>query len=158
MGAQATVGFIEAVGFEKSTREAPESLGRLKNVTFVYDKQDVNGNIISDEITLPLLSLVPIPLLQIKDASLEFNLRLTEITKAPLTQNGNRLASIPPIVIMKGTYGKIVSGGEVPKSDTDLKIKMNIVQSDIPVGLSRLFQILDIAVHGKVISQQTRME
>lgn len=152
MAAQASAQFIESIGFEPPSEQNSDSIGSLKRVTFTYEKEDVNGNIITDQIALPVLSLVPIPLLQIKDASLEFNLNLTEVK--PIDQSNKERSFMPPLskVLLKGIFGKMNSSEAETKTNVDMKLKINIVQSDIPVGLSHLFTILDRSIHGKNIT------
>lgn len=153
LAAQASAEFIEAVGFSKDSNTPSDGFGHIKTVSFTYKQQNVNGEEETKEIAIPILSLVPIPMLQIKDATLEFNLKISE-TSAKQKTTGNNIPLADTSLTYKNDTGLALRGVYVPtnvstQSDIDLKLKINVVQADIPVGLSRLFQIMDIAVSNK---------
>jgi hypothetical protein len=94
--ARATAQFIRSVGFDRSEQVAPQEgqageadvsdFGKLKMVTFRYDRPEGPDKKRTYKIQVPLLSLVPIPALQIKDAELEFFARIVanpRITMGP---------------------------------------------------------------------------
>ena len=137
--ARASAEFLQSVGFIRSPGVAEDSFGHLRTVTFTYLKQDVNGADVTEEIELPLLSLLPIPLLQIKDASLEFELKVTEIE-----QERGKIDKSERRVVLKGAYSSQRSAESKVNSEATVKIRINVAQSDIPVGLTKLFQIMDL--------------
>ncbi|TND09901.1 MAG: hypothetical protein FD123_829 [Bacteroidetes bacterium] len=150
LAAQTSRDFIASVGFVPDKDGNEDTFGKLKTVTFTYQKQDVNGKTITDRISIPLLSLIPIPLLQIKDASLEFNLAVVDTQKI----NRNLDFKSSSSFFRKeqtGLVGMITGsskGSEDTKTSFDMKVKINLVQSDIPMGLQKLFMIMDNAVQG----------
>lgn len=141
--AQASASFIETFGFSGS--KEGDSFGHLRSVTFTYTKQDVNGKDVTEEIQLPVLSLVPIPLLQIKDATFDFSLKITNTDEPRETKKEEE-----KLVQLKGIFGKKPAGNDHMNQDVDINMKINIVQSDIPVGLSRLFNILELGFISRV--------
>lgn len=150
MAARASAEFIESVGFVKQLEDLEKNTyGRLRTVTFSYTKQDVNGGEVREEIELPLLSLLPIPLLQIKDAQLSFNLKVVETITEGFTQRASvsgfdsRLTEAP--VSLMAVYKPVSNTADSTKSEADMKVSVNLAQSDIPAGLQRLFQIMDNA-------------
>jgi hypothetical protein len=78
--AQATARFIQEIGFE-SSQDEPLQFGRLKTVTFRYSKTSVGGTISQLEVEIPVLSIVPIPTLQIREAEIDFSVEITSIVK-----------------------------------------------------------------------------
>ena len=155
LAAQASAEFIETVGFVKNNANQVE-FGKLKTITFNFKKQNVNGSEDDCEVTVPLLSILPIPLLQIKDATIEFNLKLTDVTQIkPVKErrviSPNKSFRGDNLIFLKGIYGTTYLKEKNTKTDIDMKVKINISQSDIPVGLSKLFQIFDIAISSKQI-------
>lgn len=138
--ARASADFIQSVGFTRKDGQEGDAIGHLRTVTFSYLKQDVNGKDVTEEIELPLLSLLPIPLLQIKDATLEFDLKVNEVVQEddPIDKTRKRL-------VLKGRYSP-PRGATTSKtqSEATLKIKVNVIQSDIPSGLTKLFQVMDL--------------
>ncbi|MBE7176794.1 MAG: DUF2589 domain-containing protein [Mucilaginibacter polytrichastri] len=159
LAARASADFIRTVGFS-ADGENESDFGRMNTVSFSYTKQDVNGKTVTDEISVPILSLIPIPLLQIKEASLEFNLKLTDVTKTETKGKaaGDTPVRLAPAIRMKGVYGGIKNSNSETTSTVDLKVKLNIVQSDIPAGLQKLFQIMESAVQGKNTSEEPPVE
>lgn len=149
LAARASAEFLESVGFvrERGTRE--DSFGRLRTVTFTYRKQDVNGKDVVEEIELPLMSLLPIPLLQIKDATLEFNLKVTDIT-----EEDSKVRRGDKWVVLKGAYATDKGGSGKTETGVDLKVKINVVQSDLPVGLTKLFQVFDVGFASRPVQKK----
>jgi uncharacterized protein DUF2589 len=149
LAARASAEFLETVGFIKSKNEKDDSFGRLRTISFTYRKQDVNDKEVVEEIELPLMSLLPIPLLQIKDATLEFSLKLTDVS-----QEDRKIKDKEKKIALKGTYSTDKSTSGKTTSECDLKVKINVAQSDIPVGLSKLFQVFDIGFNSRAVREK----
>ena len=95
----AFVKFIEKYGFEKNSTitktliekgfdavadnsNGTSQLGKLKMVTFYYDYEVIEDGkpvVRIVRVTIPFLSLVPLPLLQVNDAEYRFDIRITGI-------------------------------------------------------------------------------
>ena len=89
LAAKTTVDFIEKVGFIPTDPdqdmlfidEAQDAdAGTVRNVTFQYKKIDQNGDEQTVELTVPILSIVPIPYLRIDEMTIDFTAKLTERT------------------------------------------------------------------------------
>ncbi|MCM1982968.1 DUF2589 domain-containing protein, partial [Lyngbya confervoides] len=66
--AQTTVEFIERIGFvqdSSGSTDGDRHYGDLKTVTFNYSKISVGGEILNFKVEIPVISLVPIPTMQI---------------------------------------------------------------------------------------------
>ena len=154
---QATAEFIERIGFhgyegdDKETGNLnPGELGRMRMVTFKYQKQDVDGVNTTFNAEVPLLSLVPIPAVEIKEADFELNVKVTDI------QVGNTATTLaaknpdegdwlsPKRVEFRTSMGRMESVSSSSRSsEFQMKVKMRVEQADIPAGMSRLFNIMD---------------
>lgn len=152
---QATAEFIERIGFEKDENAAEGELGKLRMVSFNYQKEDVNGSLQNHIIQLPLLSLIPIPALEIKDASLEYNIKINDVKTSQAQtvlsdkrEENDDWLSQKRIEFMT-TMGKMEQSQSRQSSDIQMKVKMNIEQADIPVGLSQLFKLMDESIHSR---------
>jgi hypothetical protein len=160
LAARATADFIADVGFVRNGKEKETSVGQLRSVTFTYRKQDIDGNDVEEEIELPLLSLLPIPMLQIKDASVKFNLKITD-TDPQSVRDTSKTAPLETIsrksptlmASLRSTDSKGVT------ANADMQVEINIKQSDIPAGLQKLFQVMENAVQSrpvvKVVDKKT---
>jgi hypothetical protein len=171
--AKATANFIREMGFSVTQPEteglAPEDFGDLKMVTFRSQKRGSDGKSHSFKVEVPLLSLLPIPALQIKDAELEFLAKIIDypkisqivhkpepdqqgkpqIEKEALSAEEQRtkkysLAELP------GRDLKATFGADYPDDTTSrqrrldmlIKMKIKMQQADIPAGLGRLFNLM----------------
>lgn len=78
--AQTTAEFIQQMGFINSGGtahpEVTETLGHLRMVTFVHKRRGSDGKLKTYKVEVPLLSLIPIPTLQVKEADIEFSLKI----------------------------------------------------------------------------------
>ncbi len=156
---QATAEFIDRVGFKpKSANE--DDLGDLRMVTFSYQKRDAEGNLDTYKIEIPLLSLVPIPAIQIRDADLEFNVKITDIltsdTKtslsAPDAEAGDWLSK--GRVEFRAAMGKMeIATAERRTIDLQMKVKLRVEQADIPAGLSFLFRLMDQSISSSTVEE-----
>ncbi len=66
-----TANFIREVGFDES--------GKVKNVDFKYNKRNEDGADTEFRLTVPFITMLPIPYLTIERASLEFNARINSV-------------------------------------------------------------------------------
>jgi hypothetical protein len=171
--AKATANFIKEMGFTVTRAETedtdPEDFGDLKMVTFRSQKRGADGKPQSFKVEVPLLSLLPIPALQIKDAELEFLAKIIDYPKrsqmAPkpeLKENQKpgdeietpsaeeeqtkkySLAELPGREL-KATFGADYSDDSTSRQrrlDMVIKMKIRMQQADIPAGLGSLFNLM----------------
>jgi hypothetical protein len=111
-----------------------------------------DGSEKTGEVEVPILTLVPIPAIQVKDADIEFGVKITDIqvpnTEMALssadTKVGDRLS--------KGYVTLLVTAGTLEMATVDqpanlhMKIKLRVEKADIPVGLSRLLSAMDSTI------------
>ncbi|MEM7442331.1 MAG: DUF2589 domain-containing protein [Pseudomonadota bacterium] len=175
--AMATARYIEKVGFEPSTEvKGPpggpfeDPLGDLRTVKFNVRRPDAAGRPTEDIVELPLLSLLPIPALQIKDAELEYTVKIleTRLRDAPREQIGRRvrqsvtnrsgakeraaedeeesalLETAEQEVELTAVYGRSDEVSSRRHSlDMQIRMKVNVEQADLPSGLARLLNMMD---------------
>ncbi|MCK5002571.1 MAG: DUF2589 domain-containing protein [Gammaproteobacteria bacterium] len=158
--AQATAEFIERIGFKQvKAKDGAEgdNLGELRMVTFSYQKPDDAGNPQTYEIEIPLLSLIPIPGIQIKEGELEFNIKVNDIQSSnistalnsPNAEEGDWLS--PSRVEFRAAMGQMkTSTSGKQSSELQMKVKMKVEQAEIPAGLSQLFRLMDQSINSSV--------
>lgn len=174
--AVAFVEFIEKYGFEKTdaifkqlaaagyeedmvgANTANTKLGKLKMVTFYYDYEVIeNGKPVvrTVRVTLPFLSLLPLPLLQVNDAEYRFDVRITGLYDQDIPPTGDGEvpslfarakdpeASVPQVL---ATYTPFTSDSQInlmaPSMVANMKVKINVRQGDIPAGISSMLNII----------------
>jgi len=119
IAAQSTVDFIKKIGFENSGKT--NKFGTLRMISFYYKKQNLDGSFQQVNIKVPLLSILPIPVIQILNSEIEFALNATEIDS-----------------VLKFGFQDIAK-----TTNVQMKVKINVGQADMPAGLSKIFNIME---------------
>jgi hypothetical protein len=150
--ARATVDFIESVGFVPETQPpSPEGkMGRLRMAEFRYQKVDENGKVSDFTVSIPLLSLVPIPAIQIKQAKVGLTAKITDVIpeKAPPARAiaGSTILATRRLDILAKPVSSSGTKGQETRGSFDLELEITLGQADVTVGMEKVFQLLDQAV------------
>ncbi|MBC1239132.1 DUF2589 domain-containing protein [Nostoc sp. 2RC] len=138
---------------EMTERQIKKPGRSFKMVTFRYEQA---GREYCVEV--PLLSLIPLPLLQIDTAEFEFNIRVfTEVPpKLPESFDPNKTrteadqsnpTANPPYEGMKARLapaaGKSEDGKPIPSVDANMKVTVKMKQADLPIGMIRLMRVFE---------------
>jgi len=163
--ARATVDFIEAVGFVPSTSPPPGEdtlVGRLRMAEFRYQKLDENGNITDFTVSVPLLSLVPIPAIQIKQGKIALSAKITDVVPEKVT-GVRSLSAVPGVAgraawvasrrldILAKPVASSGAKGQETRGSFDLEIEITLGQADMTIGMEKIFQLMDQAIHEKKV-------
>ncbi|MGJ5134645.1 DUF2589 domain-containing protein [Bradyrhizobium oligotrophicum] len=148
--AQASMEFIENVGFQRDPKADRDDLGELRFVTFRYQYPDQSGKPVSHEVKVPLLSLMPLPLVQIARGEIELVARIEDVKKLALD---SVVVARPPgksetLVAERHEFIASVDGltamdDPKTKSAPRIRIKIEVKQSDLPAGFDSLLRKLD---------------
>lgn len=159
--ARTTVDFIRNVGFDD---EHPD---QVINVTFKYKRQAPDGTTKDVELSVPLLTIVPIPFIAIDTVNISFKASLKSIDTERRSENQqeqensyNRATST-----YKGLRGfgykkdnSYMSGSVSTKKDSkatqnssysiEANIDINVIahQESMPAGLAKVLEILNQAI------------
>lgn len=151
LSAQKYLDYLMRIAFESYNPVTGET-GELRMLTFTYNEQDVNGSR-RQTVHIPILTLVPLPLLQIQEADFDFDIKildaLSQTTEekfsleegkgVPTTQKDNGLklrVSLAP------KQGEQSGTSNVQQSlSANMKIKVKMRQADVPAGLSNLLHL-----------------
>lgn len=166
-GAEKSSEYIENVGFET----AKDGTLQLRMVTFEMMRRDIDGETRKHTIAVPVLTLVPIPLLTIEEADIEFDLYVEDVVKTneqtrpnnqPALKQSATNTSKKQLTLRQAFLAK--SGDATPppsarlmtrlaktsrqdtKTTSDLKVKVKIAQSPFPLGIERLLNTADLSV------------
>ncbi|MCH2193423.1 DUF2589 domain-containing protein [Kordia sp.] len=144
--ALSTVDFINEVGLDES--------GNVKNVTFAYSKL-VDGSPTSVTLTTPLLTIVPIPFLRVADTTIDFNAKISSVTKVE-TVASHKLDLSAELSLrwawgrfkFKGSYSyqKKSTYSDESKRSYSMNIRINAVQDEVPAGMSRVLDMLEESI------------
>jgi hypothetical protein len=170
--AQASADFIRRVGFDTGRAVADSTgasalqdggdLGPLRVAKFSQTRIGPDGKPQELTIQIPVLSLFPIPLLQVKTADFDFGVRI--LSRVPLEGQKSEDSKVvaasgklkpedflsPGRVELKGS----VSGhSNDPKSTSEMhmKVRIHMDQADVPAGLLTLLNLM-----GQGVTTQTK--
>lgn len=174
--ARATLEFIETVGFlADASAPGGSDESRLRMARFRYKKLDENGTVAEFVAEVPVLSLVPVPALQIKEAKVALSAKIVDIAAEPAaggTGSGGGAGAGGTGTSPAG--GKIAAAGvlasrklqllakpastsgaktEEVRSSFDLDIQITLGQADIPLGMEKIFQLMDQAIRDEKPAQ-----
>jgi hypothetical protein len=154
--ANTSVDFIRSVGFT----EDDDGVNRPTMVTFTYSKPveqtDDDGNVTTEvlpfELTVPFLTMVPIPFIRIAETTIDFNAKITAVQYAKTMSEHDLGVALeakagwgPFSAKLKTNYSykrKSESGQEVNRTYS-LTIHVRAVQDELPAGTERLLGILE---------------
>jgi Protein of unknown function (DUF2589) len=159
--ARATVDFIESVGFEVVDTER-----RMRTVRMRYTKKDENGEYAEFEVDVPLLALVNVPSLAVKQAVLTFGYDVvtatsgtaaTTTTPAATSSGASALPLIGKIspAVLTGfvrpqTIAPVSPGGTTTtppvRRSTAVDLVVTLEQQDVPIGIERLFDLAELGI------------
>lgn len=170
LAAQSTIEFIHKVGFKQplstgtdlifADTAADADAGELRNVTFTYVKKDENENETNFELTVPLLSITPIPYIRIDEMTIDFKAKLTDMVQRNTSASFQLDASVSgkysafwsPVKLefrASSTYKTTSSTQASQKREYSMDIHVRAVQDEMPGGLSKLLDILEDAIKDK---------
>jgi len=160
-GAEKTSEYIENVGFEAGEDGAL----KLRMVAFEMVRRDVDGISRPHTISVPVLTLVPIPLLTIEEATLDFDLYVEQVaavktTERPEGEGDATGGSLRQKLSLKRRLPRpskpvrlVTRLARTTKEDSrstfDLKMQVRIAQSDFPLGIERLINTADLSVEDR---------
>lgn len=150
LSAQKYLSYLLKIAFENYAPSTGKT-GKLRTLTFSYDEQDVNGTH-RKQVSIPLLTLVPLPLLQVQEADFDFDIKILDA----LSENVEESFSIEQGKHVKGEEQAAAgfkmraslasqSGkreGDLQQSlSANMKVKVKMRQADMPAGLSNLLHL-----------------
>lgn len=147
--------FIRKYGFESSKGE---NFGKLRMVTFSYNKPGPDGNPRTYQASIALLALLPLPTLTIRDADVRFNVDVLGAVQPPSASTSQVRASVAPA----GTPGRphrLLARiartatarsqaeedevGEVGLPEAHMKVRLHVVQGDLPEGVAQFLRMMN---------------
>jgi hypothetical protein len=144
--ARTTVEFIEDVGFQPAAAGEPPTLRRVE---FSYTKRDENDDEAVFEVSLPLLGLVDIPLIAVKRAKIDLEFQVSSVSEPD--QPGPTPFPRPlPEKAVPVIKGRVLTGRTTTVDQRgSIKVSVEVEKADLPPGLSRALDVLEVAAHEK---------
>lgn len=148
----ASADFIQSVGFKKDTD------GKIVEpymVSFVYDKPiEKDGEVTSAkyQLTVPLLTMLPIPFIRVEEATVDFNAKITSMVKSEQSSSHDLKAGLEASagwgpfsakLSVNYAYKKSTSSGSSVERTYTMAVHVKAVQDELPAGTERLLSILE---------------
>ncbi len=159
--AMATARFIRSVGFTGTESGRIEELGDLQMASFRKRRRNAEGVVEEYEVQIPLLTLLPIPALQIRDAELEYVVKIIQTETMPSQKREmarnlqvNEALGLDPPAVMRAALAREPRPGDRRSVDMLLKMKVRIEQADMPNGLAKLLNLAGETVEQVLIPQE----
>lgn len=141
----------------------PPRWGRLRTVDFDYKQAGPDGGLRDARVTVPALSMVTLPLLQVRDADFRFGIRLLKgVTRPGATSfrvleahdeppSASRIAWRAAIAEQPTRRAPSDGTSDVLRANIDVKVRMR--QADMPAGIS---QLLALAGHNVTVQEHEK--
>jgi hypothetical protein len=157
--AETAIGFIEKYGFTQLDTIDPEHWGELKFVFFTYEYNE-GGVLKTMTIKIPLISLIPIPLLEVKNAVFDFGVKIIDYSTNPILTEANKRASLSSgnhnvnpskisAMIVPVNKGNETVTQKQPSLTANLNVHIEMVKADLPAGILQLMNIGQQATQGQ---------
>lgn len=172
--AMTTVDFITAVGFKHPPPATPPAtpsgnaeVGEVRTVTFSYVKKSEAADAESSEVvlTVPLLTIVPIPYLKIDELSIDFTANITEAQSYSLTDTAAQafnasVAGSFSVWVAKVKFAASYSASHKSERAANSRYQTNYTmnvsvkasQDDLPGGMAKVLSILEQTILEKPAS------
>lgn len=144
--ARATVDFVEDVGFEETTDG-----DRLRTVKLRYSKKDENGVPAEFEAEVPLLTLVNIPSLAVKQAKLSFSYDLVTAVEETKPSAGvlpmiTKLEAARLTGFVRSPATSTSTAPGTTRRTTSIDLEVTLEQQEMPLGVERLFDLAELGI------------
>lgn len=152
--------FMIRYGFDGEESDDGEKkelgIGRLKMISFTYHSSAGRKQVFS----MPVLSLLQIPLLKIRDAEIDMEVRLFSVHQdqedAPsLTEDtASDTSGAPSFKAYLAPNGR----GATEAMSSNLKVKLRMTESDMPAGVVHLLSLMNELNSMKTIKNENDIE
>lgn len=155
--AQATAEFINDVGIDAD--------GKVRTASFGYEKRTANedgtSNVDTMKVDVPMLSIVPIPNLQVDEVNILFDMEVKQSEKAESTTDwGGSLTGSMNLGIFKVSITGNVSShsSNTRSSDNSAKYHVDVRATNhgTPEGLARVLDIMASCVSPTMVSSELK--
>ncbi|WP_245671588.1 DUF2589 domain-containing protein [Nocardia amamiensis] len=132
--ARASIEFVRDVGL---ISEQPSGTERLRTVSLRYRKRDENGALADFEVEVPLLAMVNVPSLAVKEAS--FSMAYDVVTVKAASDTTKRS-------VMTGVIRKKTAASDRKTTTMSVDVEVTIAQEATPIGVERLFDLAELGI------------
>jgi hypothetical protein len=160
LAASSTVDFIQQVGLNPAPPIGGAQTARTVDFSFQrrvparQDGDDTATDVVQIEtvqLTVPLLTIVPVPFIRVKDATIDFE---AQVSSSTLTTTDTTFGLSAEAsggfwgvkFSVKASYTRNTKTSDQVNRSATLKVHVYAVQDEIPAGLDRVLTILQTAI------------
>lgn len=147
MTTRSYINFLREIAFETDGNGG--SLGKLRTFTFRYTQTE-RGTRVVKSVEIPVISLIPIPLLQIKEATFDFELKILDSMRQVSEEsysfeNDQKTDDDDNMPLLMRAALAPQSGNSKNERDhsqsANMKVHVVMQQADMPSGLANLLSL-----------------
>ena len=127
--------YLMELAFESYDKETGK-VGELRMLEFNYQSHDVDGTH-QQQVKIPLLTLVPLPLLQVKEADFDFDIQIVDALSADTDATFSLKKGATPQEKVEGSR----KSSSQQSLTANMKVKVRMEQADMPGGLANLLHL-----------------
>lgn len=145
-----TANFVKEVGFDKE--------GKVVNADFTYNRKNDDGSDQEFTLTLPFITMLPVPYITIKNAVVEFNAKITSTTESNSSSNfkqqvdasaGGGFWFASAKVTSKTSYQRTSASSDKEERTFDMHVRVEACNQDMPAGTERILTLLENSIQEK---------
>ena len=146
LAALSAIDIIREYGFEND--KSSENYGKLKMVTFSYDYAGSGGHIQTMSISIPFITLIPLPILEVKHAEIDFSLKVLGQLDIEVNKNNSKEVSQNLLAV----FAPEKSNQSMNLSlEANMNVNIKVGQSDLPGGIIQLLNLGQAATIGDTL-------
>lgn len=137
-----------------------EAADRFKTVRIQYTKLDENQEPAEFVLDVPLLAMVHIPTLTVKQAKIAF--KYDVLTTTQTTEDGEtapatlpRLVPISPVTLVGYVRSSTRSSSSQTRETTGVDVEVTVESQPLPLGLERILDLTELAVSRQVTTEES---
>jgi hypothetical protein len=148
--ALATVDFIKSVGFDENNK--------VVNVEFGYTKTSPEGQPETYGLSIPILTIVPVPFLRVEETNIEFMAKITSVEYREVTTQDKLGIDLSArarwgwgSAKLKVSYShqrQTKSGANISR-EYSMVVRVKAVQDEMPGGMEKVMGILESLIEEK---------
>lgn len=151
LSSQRYLDFLIRIAFDSYDPETGRT-GKIRMLTFSYNSQDINETK-KQSVSIPLFTLVPLPLLQIQEADFDFDIKILDafsVSEEEKFSLERGEAAVPKLegggFKMRASLAPKQGGSSQNKNveqsiSANMKVRVKMRQADVPAGLSNLLHL-----------------
>jgi hypothetical protein len=145
-----TANFVKEVGFDKE--------GKAVNVDFSYNRKNDDGGDQEFTLSLPFITMLPVPYITVKNAVIDFNAKITSTTQSSVASNfkqqvdasaGGSFWFGSAKVNTKTSYQRTSASSDKEERTFDMHVRVEAGNQDMPAGTERILTLLENSIQEK---------